>query len=65
MLFTIINGEQYTIDINFEIYNNYNSFNNYLSEKLSNLDLIIKEKLNESYIKYIYKEKIINSNNYS
>jgi len=29
------------------------------------LNLIIKNKLNNNYIKYIYKENIINSDNYS
>ena len=71
MIFTTINGDQYTIPIDLEKINNYSwsSFNNYVLEYLSTQDLTqgLKEKLDdtESYIKYIYGEKIINSDNYS
>ena len=35
MIFTTINGDQYTILIDFEKLNNHSSFNNYISEYLS------------------------------
>ena len=57
----MINGDQYTIPIDLEKLNNYSSFNNYVLEYLSTQD----SNISDSYIKYIYGEKIINSNNYS
>ena len=64
MKFIMMNGEQYTIPINLENLNDYNSFNNYVLEYLSNINL--KEKLDnpDSYIKYIYEDTIIDSDNY-
>jgi hypothetical protein len=61
----MINSDQYTIPIDLHILNDYSNFNNYVLKYLSNLDSNIKEKLNESYIKYIYGDNIINSKNYS
>ena len=66
MIFTTINGDQYTIPIDLEILNDYSSFNNYVLEYLSNLELTQgEEKLNDNLIKYIYGDNIINSKNYS
>jgi len=65
MLFTTINGEQYTIDINFEVCNDYNSFKKYITNYLFNLNEKLREKLYFNSINYIYKENIINSLNYS
>ena len=56
MLFTWINGNQYIIPIDLQNLNDYNSFNNYVSEYLYNIDSNIKKKLDDT---------IINSENYS
>ena len=66
MIFTTISGDQYTIPIALGVENlNYNSFNNYVAEYLSNIDSNIKEKLNDHFIQYIYGNIIINSENYN
>ena len=65
MIFTTISGDQYTILIDLQKLNDYSNFYNYVLEYLSNVDSHIKEKLDDSYIKYIYGNNNINSENYS
>jgi len=57
MIFNILSGRLYIIEINLKICNNFSIFNNHVLLNIENTDNCI--------IKYIYKGENINSNNYN
>jgi len=60
MNFSTVTGETYKIEIDFNIYNNFEDFYNYVLQIIENT-----KNTDNCIIKYIYKEEIINSKNYN